>query len=217
MRYDLIIFDFDGTLADSLPWFFHRLEILADEFGFPRVTREAGERLRVLPPRKVLQELGIPLWKLPAIARQTQQLMTRERDQIKLFPGVPKLLSELAASGIQIGIVTSNNQLNVNSVLGDPSARLISYYRCGASIFGKRVKIRQVLKESRISADRTLCIGDELRDLDAARAEGIAFGAVDWGFTPPAAFRAHAPDLSFASIGEIAEKLIVNPASAQTA
>lgn len=216
MRYDLIIFDFDGTLADSLHWFFHRLDLLADKFGFPRVSREDAERLRVLPPRQVLRELGIPLWKLPAIARHTQQLMARERNQIQLFPGVPKLLSHLAASGIRMGIVTSNNQLNVNSILGNPSAGLISHYRCGASIFGKRSKIRQVVRESGIPPARTLCIGDELRDLEAARIEGIAFGAVSWGFTPPASFRAYAPEESFASIPEISEKLIPK-VDAQTA
>ncbi|MFL6293325.1 MAG: hypothetical protein ACJ759_20725 [Thermoanaerobaculia bacterium] len=51
------------------------------------------------------------------------------------------------------------------------------------------------------------CIGDEIRDLEAARAEGIAFGAVTWGYTHPEALRAHGPEEMFSTIDEILLKL----------
>ena len=220
MRYDLIIFDFDGTLADSFPWFGRRLNDLAEHFGFPRISDADAARLRTLPPRQVLRELGIPLWRLPAIARYTQQLMARERNQVPLFPGVPKLLSSLSESGVQLAIVSSNNQLNIASILGDSCAGLIDHFRCGTSIFGKRAKLRQVLRTAGIPPQRALCMGDEIRDLEAARAAKIAFGAVGWGMVPLATLQTYDPDFAFASLDQITAELTTPDlahAGAQTA
>ncbi|HEX8905169.1 MAG TPA: hypothetical protein VF771_10030, partial [Longimicrobiaceae bacterium] len=112
---------------------------------------------------------------------------------------------------------SSNSAANVRHALGAANAGLIRYYGCGASLFGKRVKLRQVLRESGTPAGAAICIGDEVRDLHAARAEGIAFGAVAWGYTRLEALAALAPEEIFTRVDEIAERLARTPARAPAA
>jgi phosphoglycolate phosphatase len=207
MRYRLALFDFDGTLADSYPWFLGLMNQLADQYRFRRVEAHEVESLRGKSARQVMEELGVPLWKLPQIARQVRREMTLEIDTIGLFPGMDQILRELAGQGVELAVVTSNSLGNVRRVLGPETAELIRCYACGASIFGKRPKLRAVLRDSGIPAAEAIVIGDEIRDLEAARAEGIAFGAVSWGYTHPEALRAHAPEEMFAGPEEILRKL----------
>ncbi len=208
MRYRLAIFDFDGTLADSFSWFLGIVNVLADEHGFQRMEEHEVETLRGQAARQIVAHLKVPAWKLPRVAHQMRQLMARDIGRIPLFPGVDQVLRELAGRGVRLAVVTSNSVENVRQVLGPESAALIHYYGCGASMFGKRPKLRAVLRSAGIPAVEAICIGDEVRDLEAARAEGIAFGAVAWGYTTPRALRAHAPEEVFESVEEIAEKLL---------
>lgn len=203
MRYRLAIFDFDGTLADSFSWFLGVVNVLADEHGFRRMEEHEVETLRGQAARQIVAHMGLPAWKMPRVAHRMRQYMARDIGSISLFPGVDRLLRELAGHGVRLAIVTSNSIGNVRQVLGPESAALIHHYECGASMFGKRPKLRAVLRNSGIPAAEALCIGDELRDLEAARAEGIAFGAVSWGYTHPEALRAQDPEEVFESVEEV--------------
>jgi phosphoglycolate phosphatase len=207
MRYRLAIFDFDGTLADSFSWFLGVVNRLADEHRFQRIEEHEIETLRGLAARQVVAHLGVPAWKLPWVARRMRQQMARDIDHITLFPGVDRLLQGLARREIRIAIVTSNSIRNVRQVLGPGNAALILHYACGVSLFGKQAKLRAILRRSGFSAAEAICIGDEVRDLEAAHAAGIAFGAVSWGYTNPEALRCHAPQEVFANPEEILRKL----------
>lgn len=203
MKYRLLIFDFDGTLADSFPWFLRGFNEVADRYRFRRLGEDEVDTLRRYGARKVIEHVGAPTWKLPLIARAMRQSMARELDQISLFPGVGRALRQLADAGLTLAVVTSNSTENVRHVLGAEHAALIHHYGCGASLFGKRPHLRRVLRESGIPPAAALCIGDELRDLDAARAEGIPFGAVTWGYTHGAALRSHGPEEVFTRVEDL--------------
>lgn len=208
MRYRLLIFDFDGTLADSFPWFVATINTVADRFGFRKIDDGEFDLLRGLSAREMVRRLGIPTWKLPLIARHMQKLKSRDRDAIALFPGVDTLLRQLAEHGVVLAIVSSNSEDNVRRILGPELTPLIHHYACGASLFGKTSSFRKVLRRSGIAPREALCVGDELRDLEAARETGIPFGAVTWGYTTADALRAHAPEEFFERVGQIAELVI---------
>ncbi len=110
VTYKLIIFDFDGTLADSFPWFLHVFDTLAERYRFKHITEQEGAMLRGLSARQIIQHLGIPAWKLPLIARQARLLATRDRAQIALFPGVDTMLAQLHAMGITLAVVSSKQR-----------------------------------------------------------------------------------------------------------
>ena len=195
----LVIFDFDGTLSDSGGWFLSIMDHLSDRYGFRHVGKHEIEPLRRMSTRDVIRHIGIPRWKLPFIARYVRRLFGRHTHQVHLFEGVTDMLAAIEAAGIGIAIVTSNSEANARAVLGPENAARISWWACGASLFGKAPKFRKVLNASGIPAHRALSLGDETRDIDAARATGVRAAAVLWGYANPAAFEHLSPDIAFAT------------------
>jgi phosphoglycolate phosphatase len=207
MRYQLVIFDFDGTLADSLPWFSRVLNDVADRYRFRRVAAHEEDMLRAMDGRELMRHLGIPAWKLPLIVRHMRKRKSQELDQTRLFDGVDRMLRRLAHADIATALVSSNTEPNVRTILGAENASLIRYFECGASLFGKSSHFRKVLRRSATPARDAICVGDELRDLEAAQKVGIAFGAVTWGFSTAEALIARSPAVVFRSVDEIADRL----------
>ncbi len=207
MKYRLAIFDFDGTLADSYPWFTRVIDGVADEFGFARIGAAERQVLRSCHAREILARLGVPLWQVPRIARRMRQLKALEADRLPLFPGVVELLRALAQRGVARAIASSDAEANVRSTLGPENAALIDHYACGVSLFGKTAKLRRLVERFGVTPAQAIYVGDELRDGEAARAAGIAFAAVAWGYSAPEALQAQAPDRFFTCVAEIAPAL----------
>ena len=213
MPFSLVIFDLDGTLVDSFPWFLRTINDVADRFGFRRVSDEDVEELRHASTREILRRLEVPVWKLPAIARHARRLKGEAAGEIPLFGGTEAMLRTLAENGVQLALVTSDSEVNARQKLG-ASAALFRYFDCAASVFGKPAKFRRVIRRAGVSPENVISIGDEVRDIEAARAVGIACGAVSWGYAAPAALQALAPDYMFAQMGEIADAISRTPAKA---
>jgi phosphoglycolate phosphatase len=203
LKYRLIIFDVDGTLADSFPWFAHVINDVADRFGFRPVAPDELETLRGCDAVTILRRLGVANWKLPMIARHMRALKAQHLHEIRLFPGVDRLLHELAQRDVVLAVVSSDAESNVRRTLGPVNASRIAFYACGASLFGKRVKFAAILKRSRILAGEAIAIGDELRDAEAARAAGIPFGAVSWGYGTVDSLRSAGPEHIFPNVEDI--------------
>ena len=132
--------------------------------------------------REVMRRVGLPARKLPRVAKDFIALMRENRHAVTPFPAAAELLVDLAAAGMQVGIVSSNARDNIAAILGAPAGAAVRYFACGMSIFGKRAHLRRLLKQSGVPRERAIYIGDQPTDLEAAHAEGIAFGAVSWGY-----------------------------------
>jgi phosphoglycolate phosphatase len=140
---------------------------------------------------------------MPFIANHMRQLVARDVHNIALFEGVDALLSSVAECGVTLAIVTSNSEANVRRILGQETATRIAHYACGASLFGKASKFRTIIKATGADPRRTIAIGDEVRDLEAARKAGLAAGAVGWGYATVDLLRAQRPDHLFLSMDDI--------------
>jgi phosphoglycolate phosphatase len=207
-HYRLIIFDFDGTLADSFAWAASVVNQFADQYGFRRIDPTEHETLRVLDAKTLIQQLGVPMWKVPIMAAHVRKLMGQHIDEIPLFAGMGAQLECLAAAGARLAVVSSNAEQNVRRVLGAEYAALFDDYECGAAVFGKAPKLKSVLRKSGLPSDLAILVGDEIRDAEAARQAHMAFGAVAWGYTDYAALRAQAPAACFDRVDELGEKLV---------
>lgn len=206
MKYRLAIFDLDGTLADSLPWFMRVANSVADRHGFRRIETDEIESLRGKGSREIVRHLQVPMWRIPLIARDVRRMKAASLDGISLFDGVEGVLANLAAKGVVCAMVSSDSEDNVRRSLGT-NARAISHFACGASLFGEAKKFAKVMRVAGIPASQTIAIGDEVRDAEAARKAGIDFGAVTWGYASVQALRDAGPALVFERMEEIAEKL----------
>jgi len=207
-QWQLVVFDFDGTLADSFPWFTEVLTDVARRWRFREVAQDEHSVLRQLDAQDVLRRLGVPGWKVPLIAADLRRRMGRDIERIRLFDGVDQLLERLVENGLRPAIASSNAAANVEVVLGPHLCRLVIDRECGAGIAGKANRLRRLLRRHRVSPTQAIYIGDELRDIDAARRVGVTAAAVGWGYNDLAALRRRGPDLLFRDLAEIGDTLL---------
>lgn len=203
MTYRLALFDFDGTLADSAQWFLNQMNALAHEFNFKPINEADFEKLRGYSSRQIMKHMQIPMWKLPAMMSRMRQAAAQQDGEIQLFRGVDSMLAQLDRLGLCLGIVSSNAEANIRKLLGPTNAARVQHFACGASLFGKAVKLRGVLRRSGFAGKEAIYIGDEIRDAVSAREVRMAFGAVAWGFTTREALKAQKPDLIFDTLKDI--------------
>jgi|GEM_PF-777 len=208
MRYRLVIFDFDGTLANSFPWFLLVLESVCDRFDLVRIPPEEAAMLRDKSAREIVSLLQIPAWKLPLIARHFQQRSRSDRAAIDLFPGIDEMLATLASNGVRLAVASSNAEVNVRAVLGENNAALFESFACGISVFGKASILRSMARRADVPPEEILCVGDEVRDAEAARAAGLPFGAVTWGFNSAGAMRRTNPRAILHETGDILAEVL---------
>jgi len=202
MSYDLIIFDLDGTLADSFAFFISVHNQLADRHGFRRIAPAEIDALRGCSAREVMRHVGLPRWKLPWVARSFARLMRAA--EIPLFTGVGPMLQHLQRSGTALAMVSSNAADNCRRILGDAHWQRLVHVECGASILGKRRRIARVLRATGVSPTRAIYVGDQITDAEAARAAGVAFGAVAWGYATRTSLERLQPAHLFDAVEDLA-------------
>lgn len=206
-NYSLAIFDFDGTLADSFPWFITSLDQTTEHFGLTRVDPTQIELLRELSSRDALNHLGVPMLKLPAISIYMRNLFAEGIQDIPMFPAASETLFALHEAGVKLALVSSNAENNVRHVLG-AAADIVDHYACGSSLWGKAEKFKSVLRSLRQSPARTIGIGDEIRDIEAARKAGLAAGSITFGYNARKALAAAHPDCLFDNYDELKQAVI---------
>ncbi|AZE48630.1 hydrolase, haloacid dehalogenase-like family [Pseudomonas chlororaphis] len=202
MSYRLVIFDFDGTLADSFAFFVAVFNQVADKHAFRRIHPQELDHLRKQGPREIMAHIGMPRWKLPLVARTFMGLMKRHRSSILLFEDIARTLIHLEERGVILAVVSSNSRENVTQVLGS-SCRHIRSLECGVSIFGKASRLRRVMRKFGVAREEVIYIGDQPTDGEAAAAAGIAFGAVAWGYGTYEAFHNLQSHEWFADVSEL--------------
>jgi phosphoglycolate phosphatase len=179
-----LIFDFDGTLADS---FTTLLDVFEEIMHRPqRLTLKEIENLRGQKLKYILRYLRIKSWQVPRLAIQGKKAMSNRIADIKPFNGIPEAIKELKAAGFDMYILSSNSPENIRIFLAangmEDNFRNI-YGNVG--LRGKAAALKKVVKAERLNKNNCIYIGDELRDIDAARKIRIAVASVSWGFSTP--------------------------------
>ena len=190
----VIIFDFDGTLADTIDILLSITNRLSAEYGFKSATKEELAQLSNLNSWQILQYSGISIFKFPLLIRRLKAELHSEVPHIQLFPGIKEVLLELKKRGFQLGIITSNSRENVLGALEKNGLQDTFTFIYSGSTFGKHKVINKWLRIENIHTEKVVYVGDEIRDIDAARRTGIKVIAVGWGFNSPQALAAQNPD-----------------------
>jgi len=201
----VIIFDFDGTLADTIDILLSITNRLSVELGFKSATKEQIAQLSNLTSWQVLQYSGISIFKFPLLIRMLKAESRTEIPNIRLFPGIKEVLLELKKQGFQLGIITSNSRENVLESMKKNALQDTFTFIYSGSTFGKHKVINRWLKTEHINAKEVVYVGDEIRDIEAARKTGIKVIAVGWGFNSEEALVAHNPDFLIQSPQELIE------------
>ncbi|MCU0542539.1 MAG: HAD-IA family hydrolase [Oscillatoriaceae cyanobacterium Prado104] len=192
----VIIFDFDGTLADSIDILLSITNRLSAEFGLKTATKEELAQLSNLTSWQILKYSGISIFKFPLLIAKLKVELQNEIPRIQLFSGIKEVLLELKSLGFQLGIITSNSRENVLASLENNGLQKIFNFIYSGTTFGKHKVINRWMKRANIAPEEVVYVGDEIRDIEAARRTGIKIIAVGWGFNSREALAAHHPDFS---------------------
>jgi phosphoglycolate phosphatase len=190
-----IVFDFDGTLAESLETLLVVTNGLAKEFGFRPVAQQEFQRWRTMNSRELLAEKRVPWWKLPQLMRRVKKEQQRAIREIKLVKGMGEVLLALKDQGHVLGILTSNSSENVEEFLRNQGlADMFEFVYAGSTIFGKDRLLRRLIQQRQLDRKTFFYVGDEVRDIEAAHRVPVKAVAVAWGFNTVGALSAAAPD-----------------------
>lgn len=187
-----LIFDFDGTIADSFPLI---VELFYELTGQPAITDEQRiNRLRQLSLRQVLKELDVPLVRMPMLLIRGKALMQQRIDEVKPFPGIKKALEALRDDGHRLFILSSNSEANIRIFL--QKERLADYFehiQGGAGVLHKARALKKIIHKYNLDPAQSFYIGDEVRDIVAAHKVDVRIVSVAWGFNGREALAAYEP------------------------
>jgi len=190
-----IIFDFDGTIADTLDSVVKIVNKQAEHFGYKKVTKEDIPYLQGKKPREILSYLGISIFKLPLWIKKIHSEINKEISNRVPTVNISPLLSELYNDEyFHFGILSSNTQENVKQFLDKNDLDFFDFVRTGKSVFGKSHMINKIIKQRKVRKSDVFYVCDEVRDIEAARKSGIKSVAVTWGYNTKDALIKENPD-----------------------
>jgi len=200
-----IIFDFDGTLADSLPMAMDLFYKWSKRVPYSPIE---VEKMRNMTLKQVLNQVGIPLWRVPSLLVNGRAELGRHIHGIPLFMNIDNILKELQQRGHTMVVMSSNSPQNIHKFL---KHHTIDQYFDGVhgntGLFSKTNALKAILRKYKWQAIDTLAIGDEARDIDAAKKAGITSIAVGWGYNGEQILRAHKPDFFVSKPSELLKLL----------
>ena len=176
-----LIFDFDGTLADTVDLtlsVFH--ELTGREIPITAIEFAA---MRKLPAHRLAKALGIPLYRAPFLLNQGRKMMHERIDEITIFPEVAETVVELQKRGYELRIVSSNSKENIIKFLQKYNIEHAFTDVVGSiGIFRKSKALEKVMQQANIQKSEAIYIGDEARDVEAANNITLPIVAVSWGY-----------------------------------
>jgi len=206
MTKKVIIFDFDGTLADTLDALVSITNHLALEFGYPPTTPEEIPKLRNLSSREIVRLSGVSIFKLPFLLRRIRDNLHDKIQELNLIPGIKEALIQLKTEGNCLGILTSNSEENVRIFLEKQGIQdLFSFVYSENSLFSKDRSIRKLMRKNHLRPEEIIYVGDETRDIDAAKKIHVKVIAVSWGFNSRQVLAQHKPDFLIHRPSELIE------------
>lgn len=204
-----IIFDFDGTLADTMDSVVKIVNNHADSFGYNKVTKEDIPYLQGKKPREILSYLGISIFKLPSWIKKIHSEINKEITNMTPTVNISPFLSELNHDEhVHLGILTSNTQENVKQFLHKNELDFFDFIRTGKSVFGKSHVINKIIKQRNVRKSDVFYVCDEVRDIEAVKKSGIKSVAVTWGYNTKDALQNEDPDFLASTTDELRDIII---------
>ncbi|MEK9752798.1 MAG: phosphoglycolate phosphatase [Rhodospirillaceae bacterium] len=192
-RFNAVVFDLDGTLIDSEPDLRAALNKTLAESGRasvtrPQVVKMIGDGVPKLVERGFDATGGPPVDGLEAAVKRFSANYEGHTSALsEVFPGVPAALAELKRQGLRLGVCTNKPQKPTEEILADFGlAGLIDAAVGGDALGGVRKPdgrhLAAVLEKLDAAPDRAVMVGDNHNDAGVARALGVPFVAVSFGY-----------------------------------
>jgi phosphoglycolate phosphatase len=191
----LLIFDFDGTLADTFWVVINTYNSMAPKYGAKTVAPGDIAKMQGMSYWKGFKQLGIKWYTLPLMLREGRLRVKKVIHEAPPYPGLVDTLQELKEAGAEYGIVTSNNPNVVRAYLRDNDFPTCDFIKGNQGLFTKHRAIKKMAKAHLLKGEAVYYIGDEPRDIEAAKKAGVQSAAAAWGFASAERLKKDGPDL----------------------
>lgn len=203
-----VIFDFDGTIADTWSSIIKILKKKHEEWGLPEISQEMIDTFRNGSWLKLFRKYKFIIWKIPFIIPRVQKMLHMQMTRVPLFPGISDVVLQLKKKGFKLGILTTNTKENVQSLFRYQNLNLFDFIHSEMNLFGKDKSLKKIVEDNHLSLDETIYVGDEVRDIDACKEVGMKMIAVTWGFNSKEILKKSNPDYLVNSPKEILKIVI---------
>ena len=193
-KFKTVIFDFDGTIADTLSPVVEIINEHAHEFGIDGIDKFEVQKFRNLSITYLVKEFKFNVIHLQKLVSMIKRQLPKKLEKIKIFEGMSEVFTQLKDNKVQLGIVTVNNVKTVTDLLTDEQEKQFDFIFSTRSLFGKHKELNRIAKNYDLAKEYTLYIGDEVRDIEAARKSGFKIAVVTWGYNSAELLEKHAAD-----------------------
>lgn len=194
MKPKFFVFDFDGTIADSAQASVGIFKQLFEEFNLGLEGKDLFDLYRKKGAKELVKELEIPLRKIPFLMKRYREKSASIVKDLKPFGNINSTLEKLKRENFNLGILTSNSEKNVTKFLEKNDLPSFDFIYSEGSLFGKDKVMKKMLENQSLDSNQVIYVGDETRDIDAAKKVGITVIAVAWGFNTNEALKKRNPD-----------------------
>ena len=212
-QFDLIVFDWDGTLMDSTSTIVKCIQAAARDLGLPIPRDGAAAQVIGLGLQEAMQAAMPdiePHYHPRMVERYRYHYLSRDHELV-LFDGALEMLRDLSQQAYFLAVATGKSRVGLNRAMN--AAGLLSLFdatRCADETFSKPhpAMLQELTRELGQDMRRTVMIGDTSHDLLMANNAGAAGIAVQYGAHPPEQLDACQPIFSAASVAELHQWLI---------
>ncbi|PYC24634.1 HAD family hydrolase [Aquipseudomonas alcaligenes] len=208
--YQLLIFDWDGTLVDSIGRIVESMRRAADTCGLPQRSDEAIRGIIGLGLPEAIQTLYPELREAVLVERfregYSEHYLALENEPSALFDGVEESLEAFREQGYRLAVATGKSRRGLQRVLqGRGWLDYFDVTRCADETASKPHPrmLHEILQHCAVAPARALMVGDSVFDLQMARNAGMDSVAVGFGAQPLESLRAHGPRLAINEFSEL--------------
>lgn len=200
-----LLFDFDGTIADSIHLGTKIANRIAPLYGHKGFTDEDFTRFRGMPVTKVIKELGVPFYKIPGVIAKALTEYRKLIHELHPYPKIPQMLDTLSQMDVPMALLSSNSNENLYYFLNNHRITAFQWVEGTSGILKKHRRILQQLKKHDLKPSDVIYVGDEVRDIVAARKCKLKVIAVNWGFHTTELLCSASPDYLVSDPNEIVQ------------
>ncbi len=187
-----VIFDFDGTIADTLGIVMEEAEKIAEEEGYD--WPEHPMELRDKKVTELIDMFSVPKIKIPFYVKKLRDKVGDRLHEVPVFDGMKEVVEELSED-YKLGVLSSNNEENILRFLENHS--MLEHFDeivTGLSIFGKSGKIKKLVKKLGVKKSEAIYVADGERDIEACKDDNVPIISVSWGYNSKELLQENNPD-----------------------
>jgi phosphoglycolate phosphatase len=217
-QFDLVVFDWDGTLFDSTALIVQAIQNAVADAGAAVPSKEQAAWVIGMGLQDAIAHIGrdIPKLKIPVVMARYLYHYSRLQDQVSLFDGTLDMLRDLKNQGFYLAVATGKSRRGLNEALAQADLKqFFDATRTADETAGKPhpLMLQELMAELDVAADNTLMIGDTTHDLQLAVNAGTPSVAVSFGAHDSANFAPYSPLAIVHSTQQLHQTLIALPFS----